>query len=294
MEAFLQYFIVGLLEGGLYALVGATIVLVYKATHVASLAHGQIMAFGALFLYVFYTMLGLPLIPALLLTFAAACLLGLVIDRLAMRPLIGQPHFAAFLITFAIFIGLDGIYSIILKATPLNFPDFLPPGSLKIFHINVPLSQFMSFIAVLVLFGLMGLFFRFTAIGLNMLATAENHQLAMSTGINVKKVFAFAWGLSALAAAVAGMAAGNIMDISFALPYLGIKGLIVALFGGLDSVFGAFLGGLLLGILENVAAGYIDPLVGGGVKEVAAYAMLLLILLIKPYGLFGQIRIERI
>jgi len=294
LEAFLQYFIVGLLEGGLYALVGATIVLVYKATQVPSLAHGQILAFGALFLYVFYTLLGLPLILALLLTFAATCLLGLVIDRMAMRPLIGQPHFAAFLITFAIFIGLDGIYSIILKAKPLDFPNFLPPGHLKIFQINIPLSEFMSFIAVFILFGLLGLFFRFTTVGLNMLATAENHQLAMSTGINVKNIFSFVWGLSALVAAVAGMAAGNIMDISFALPYLGIKGLIVALFGGLDSVLGALLGGLVLGILENVAAGYIDPLVGGGVKEVAAYAMLLLILIVKPYGLFGQVRIERI
>ena len=156
------------------------------------------------------------------------------------------------------------------------------------------MAQFVSFITALFLFGLLGLFFRLTKVGLNMLATAENHELAQSTGINVKKIFSFVWGFSALVAAVAGMAAANIMDISFALPYLVIKGLIVALFGGLDSIFGALVGGLVLGILENVAAGYIDPLVGGGVKDVAAYFMLLLILLLRPYGLFGQVRIERI
>lgn len=294
MEAFLQYLIVGLLEGGLYALVGVTIVLVYKATHVASLAHGQIVAFGALFFYVFYTPLGLPLILALVLAFAATCLLGLLVERVALRPLIGQPQFAAFLITFAVFIGLDGVLNIILRGTVINFPDFLPPGNFKIAQANVPLAQFVSFIAVLAVFGLLALFFRFTKVGLNMLATAENHQLAQSTGISVKKVFSFVWGLSALVATVSGMATANIMEISYVLPYLGIKGLIVALFGGLDSILGALVGGLVLGILENVAAGYIDPLVGGGVKDVAAYAMLLLILLVKPYGLFGLVKIERI
>jgi branched-chain amino acid transport system permease protein len=165
---------------------------------------------------------------------------------------------------------------------------------MKIVQVNVSLSQLVGFTTALVVFGLIALFFRFTRIGLNMLATAENHQLAQSTGINVKKVFSFVWVLSSIVAAVAGMATANITDISYTLPYLGIKGLIVALFGGLNSVFGALIGGLVLGVLENVSAGYIDPLVGGGVKEVAAYFVLLLILLVRPYGLFGQVRIERI
>jgi len=294
LEAFLQYSIVGLLEGGLYALVGVTIVLVYKSTHVASIAHGHILAFGALFLYVFYSVLGLWLILALVLTFAATCLLGLAIERVAMRPLIGQPHFAAFLLTFALFLGLDGIFNIVLGGTVIDFPDFLPVGNFKLAGANVPYAQFVSFISALFLFGLLGLFFRMTKVGLNMLATAENHELAQSTGISVKKVFSFAWGLSALVAAVAGLATANVMDIHYSLPYMVIKGLVVALFGGLDSIVGALVGGLVLGILENVAAGYIDPLVGGGVKDVAAYFMLLLILLVRPYGLFGQVRIERI
>ena len=294
METFIQYSIVGLLEGGLYALVGVTIVLVYKSTHVASIAHGHIMAFGALFLYVFYSVLGLWLILALVLTFAATCLLGLAMERVALRPLIGQPHFAAFLLTFALFLGLDGIFNIVLGGTVIDFPNFLPVGNFKLAGANVPYGQFVSFISALFLFGLLGLFFRITKVGLNMLATAENHELAQSTGISVKKVFSFAWGLSALVAAVAGMATANVMDISFPLPYMVIKGLVVALFGGLDSIVGALVGGLVLGILENVAAGYIDPLVGGGVKDVAAYFMLLLILLVRPYGLFGQARIERI
>ncbi len=295
MSEFLQYLIIGLMEGGIFAIIGVTVVLVYKATQVASLAHGHILAFGAFFFYFFYSSLGLPLIIALVLTFAASCLLGLVIERVALRPLIGQPHFTAFLMTFALFLGLDAVFNIIIGSNVvLDFPDFLPPRTVEIFQVNFPLSQLVGFAASMVVFGLIGLFFRFTRIGLNMLATAENHLLAQSTGINVKNIFSFVWVMSSLVAAVAGMATANIMDISFALPSLGIKGLIVALFGGLDSVIGALIGGLILGLLENVAAGYIDPMVGGGVKEVAAYVMLLLILIIRPYGLFGQVRIERV
>jgi branched-chain amino acid transport system permease protein len=261
---------------------------------VASLAHGHILAFGAFFFYVLYSVIGLQLFIALVLTFAATCLLGLVIERIALRPLIGQPLFAAFLITFSMYLILDGVYNLILQGSVIDFPDFFPPGRFSLGKASVPLSQFISFLACFILFVLLGLFFRLTKMGLNMLATAENHQLAQSTGINVKKTFSFVWGLSALVATVAGLATANVMEISFPLPHIGIKGLIVALFGGLDSIVGALVAGMLLGILENVAAGYIDPLVGGGVKEVAAYAMLLMILLVKPYGLFGQVRIERI
>ena len=294
MTGFLNLFILGLMEGGLYALCGACIVLVYKATEVASLAHGQILAFGAIFFYVFYGLWGLPLVIALLLTFLASGLLGLLIERITMRPLIGQPLFAAFLVTFALFMILDGVLNIILQGEMLAFPKLLPVGYMKWGGVNIPRGQLASFIIALGLFGLLALIFKFTKIGLGMLATAENHQLAQSTGVRVEKIFAFIWVLSSMVAAVAGMATANVMDIYHPLPMLGIKGLIVALFGGLDSLPGALLGGIFLGIIESVSAGYLDPVLGGGVKEVAAYVMLLLILMIRPYGLLGLIRIERI
>jgi branched-chain amino acid transport system permease protein len=127
-----------------------------------------------------------------------------------------------------------------------------------------------------------------------MRATAEHHTLAQSAGVRVRTIFTIVWILSAMGACVAGMAAANIMDIHYPLPFIGIKGLIVAILGGLESIGGAFLAGLILGVLENIFAGYLDPLVGGGVMEVAAYVILLFILLVKPYGLFGLKRIERI
>jgi branched-chain amino acid transport system permease protein len=160
--------------------------------------------------------------------------------------------------------------------------------------LKVPAGQFFSFIAALILFGLLGLMFRYTKIGLGLRASAEDHQLAQSTGISVKQIFTVIWVLSSVVACISGIATANVTDIYYTLPQMGIKGLIVALFGGLESIPGALVGGLLLGVLENISAGYLDPVVGGGMKEVAAYIMLLIILLIRPYGLFGLVRIERI
>jgi len=291
---FLQLLFLGFLEGGLYALVAAAIVLVYKSTHVVSLAHGQLMAYGALAFWFALAVAKLPFVLALVLALAASGCLGWMIERVAMRPLIGQPLFSAFLTTFAIFLMSDGILQLILKGESVSFTAHLPHGTADIIGVPLPVTQLVSFGVCLLLFGCLALFFRRTKIGLGMRATAEDHQLAQSAGIAVRAIFSRIWVLSALVACIAGVALGNVMDIYFSLPYVGIKGLIVALVGGLDSLPGALLAGLLLGVLENISAGYLDPVVGGGVKEVAAYILLLFILLVKPYGLFGLTRIERI
>ena len=294
MSNFLQLLFIGLFEGSLYAMVAASIVLVYKSTHVVSLAHGQLMAYGALAFWFALTVLKLHFIIALLLALICLAAFGWLIERLAMRPLIGQPLFAAFLTTFALFLLGDGIFQLILKGESASFAAYLPGGMTPVLGVSLPTTQLISFGVCLALFLCLAIFFQKTKIGLGMRATAEDHQLAQSTGISVRAIFSWIWIISAMVATIAGIALANVMDIYFPLPYLGIKGLIVALVGGLESLPGALLAGLLLGVLENVSAGYLDPLVGGGVKEVAAYVLLLFILLVKPYGLFGLVRIERI
>jgi branched-chain amino acid transport system permease protein len=291
---FLQQALTGLMVGSLYSLVGASIVLVYKSTHVVSLAHGQLVAFGALFFWLFFGGLGLPpwisLVPAFVLT----ALIGILIERLALRPLIGQPLFAAFLMTFAIFIVLEGVFVLYLKGGSRSLPAFLPAGNLTMYGLSIPINQFISFLVAVLLFVSLSLIFKLTKVGLGMRATAEDHRLAQSVGVSVRNIFSYIWVLSALVAAVGGIATANVMDVYYMLPYIGINGLIVAICGGLDSLLGALIAGLLLGVVENVGAGFLDPLVGGGVKDVAAYVVLLLVLLIRPYGLFGLVRIERI
>jgi len=294
MIEFLQQALTGMMVGSLYALVAAGIVLVYKSTHVVSLAHGQLVAFGALFFWLFLGGLGIPfwisLFPALILT----AVMGLLIERLTLRPLIGQPLFAAFLMTFALFLMLEGVFVLYLKGGSRSLPAFLPKGNLALSGISIPINQLISFFVALFLFAALSLIFKYTKLGLGMRATAEDHRLAQSAGIRVRNIFSYIWILSAVVAAIAGIATANVMDVYYMLPYIGINGLIVAICGGLDSLLGALLVGLLLGIAENVGAAYLDPIVGGGVKDVAAYVVLLLVLLIRPYGLFGLVRIERI
>jgi branched-chain amino acid transport system permease protein len=252
------------------------------------------MAFGALAFWFGLTVLKLSIIPSLIIALAFVGLLGWLIERLAMRPLIGQPDFSAFLTTFAVFLMFDGVFQLILKGESKSFSHHLPGGVITMFGVPLSISQLVSFAISILLFISLALFFRYTKVGLGMRATAEDHQLAQSAGITVRSIFSYIWMISAIVAAVAGIALANVMDISYPLPYLGIKSLIVALVGGLESLPGALIAGLMLGVLENVAAGYLDPMVGGGVKEVAAYVLLLFFLLIKPYGLFGLVRIERI
>ncbi|MBM3118698.1 MAG: branched-chain amino acid ABC transporter permease [Chloroflexi bacterium] len=295
MSELLQYMITGLMIGGLYALVAVPIVLVFKATEVVSIAHGAVLAFGALFFWFFFVALGLPVWLAILLMLAGAGLLGLIIERFTLRPLIGQPLFSAFFMTVAIYMILDGIFALILKGGAVAWPAFLPTGHVYPAGVRISLSLLTTFGISLLLFGILMVFFRYTRMGLAMRATAEDHQLSQSVGISVQSIFLLVWIISAMVAAVAGIATGNVMGVSYYLPFfIMLKGLVAALFGGLDSIPGALVGGLTLGVFESVAAGYLDPLVGGSIREVAAFVFLLFILIGRPSGVFGLARIERV
>ena len=294
MDFFLELSLQGLLIGGLYAVIALGIVVVCKATEVVSLAHGQLLAFGALFFYIAYVPLGLPLWASLLMGMAAGGVLGFAAERICLRPLIGQPLFAGFLMTFAIFLVLDGIFALILQGECWGFPDFLPAGFLTIAGVRISIGGLTSLGISLAVFAVTMLLFRYTKIGLGMRATAESHQLAQSAGINVRTIFTTVWIISAIIAVVAGILLARQLDIRYALTMVAFKALVVAMVGGLDSLPGALLGGLILGLVENLAAGYLDPIVGGGVMEVAGYVLLLLILLVRPYGIFGLVRIERV
>ena len=243
MSVLLQLLIMGVTEGGIYGLIAGGVVLVAKSTQVVSMAHGQLLAFAALFFYCFFGLFGLPVVIAILLTFIAAGILGLLIERLTLRPMIGQPLFAAFMVTFAVFVFLDGVFQVIMKGSTKIVPPFMSREVLHIGKVNIPEGELLNFFISLILFGFIGLLYKYTKIGIGMRATAEDHRLAQSVGISVKKIFSVIWVLSAMVSAVAGILMANMIDIYYTFPYLGIKGLIVALLGGLESIPGAFLGG---------------------------------------------------
>jgi branched-chain amino acid transport system permease protein len=257
MTEFLQLVVNGIAIGSLYALIGLTVVIVYKATHVVSLAHGELLALGALFFWFASVVLGLPFWLGLLLTFAVAAIMGFAVERSALRPLIGQSYLASFLMTFAVFVILDAIFQFILKGSYKVLPPLLPIQQLRVAGVVMAPAGIFGLGAALLIFSIVAVFFRYTKLGLGMRATSESHELARSVGISVSNMFSAVWIISAMLAGVSGIVVAMTTDIGYTLPWIIVKGMVVALFGGLDSLLGALVAGLLLGVLESIGAGYL-------------------------------------
>lgn len=295
MAEFFQLVVTGLQIGAVYSIAACSIVLVFKATQVLSIAHGTVMALGAFSLWFLYDGLGLPLWLSLIICVLFVGFLGFLLERIAMRPLIGQPLFSAFFMTFGLYIVLEAVYYTVLAGIPRGYTGLLPSQQFYLGDVAIYSGGLLIIGIALLVFLLVGLFFRYTGVGLRMRAASEDHELAQSSGINVRQVFSLVWIGSGIIAGLAGIAAGNILGIAVMLPlFIIIKALITAIVGGLDSIAGALIAGLILGVAESVSAGYVDPIVGGGFKEVAAILILMIVLMIRPYGIFGQVRIERV
>lgn len=289
---FLQFMINGLLIGGLYALLALGIVLIYKATRVFNFALGELLALGAFLLYMFMANFGMPLWFALPCSAVAAIGVGLAIERLALRPLIGHPILAAIMATLSLSLILKGIILFFWGSPTVSFPEkVLPTKSAVLGEIYLSNELVWTFVVSVALFLLMTLYFRFTKTGLFMRATAEGHDVAQAAGINVERIFAVTWAISVLVAAAGGIMLGNRFGIGVTtLPALASKAFPAVLLGGLESIPGAIVGGLAIGVIESLVGGYVDP----QLSEISPYIILLLVLLVKPEGLFGLRRIERI
>ncbi len=290
MEAVLQYIANGLMVGGVYALIALGIVLIYKSTSVFNFAIGQMMMFAAFFFWMFVEQVGLPIWLSLLLALLGSVIVGLLIERLTMRPLIGQPLLSAVLITLALAYFLNGVALGIWGAYQQRLPEFLPGSPVSVGGIVFSHDLLWSFFLAIILFVALYLFYQKTRIGLAMRATAESHQVAQARGIDVRKVFSLSWALCGFIVAVGGMLLAYRLGVSQFLSLVGLKAFPVVLFGGLDSVGGALIGGLTVGVLENLAGGLIAP----WMMEITPYIILLLVLIFRPEGLFGLKRIERI
>ena len=294
MEFFLQLVVSGIVVGSIYALVALGFVLIYKATGVINFAQGEFLMVGAYVCLGMVTTLHIPFWIAFFLTMAVTVVLGMIIEKVALRPMIGEPIISIIMLT----IGLSSVLKCCVQLVwgPNNrvYPQIFSQVPLHIGPVVVSQVYLWSVGFAFLFLLLFTLFFRFSSSGIAMRAVADDQQAALSMGISVKKVFAMAWCIAFLVAGVGGIFLGNINGVNISLGFFGLKVFPAVILGGLDSIPGAILGGLIIGVLEALTGGYLDPIVGGGTAEVAPFVVLVIILMIKPYGFFGTEEIEKV
>ena len=292
MDFFTQLLVGGLSVGFLYGLSAMGFVMIFKSSSVLNFAHGELLALGAYFFLALVTWAKLPIFLAFLLTLVGCFLLGILIERIFLRPLIGEPLIFIIMLTVGLAAMFKGLILLIWGGNLYTYPDFLP----KILEIQwgvirIPPAYGATLIIGTLFLLLFGLFFKFSSQGIYMRSVADNQRAALSLGVHVKRVFALSWAIAALVAGMSGLVLGIINGVNVHnLSAIGLKVFPVIILGGLDSIGGAIIGGIIIGLLETFTGGYISP----SLRDVIPYIVLVVILLIKPYGLFGLKEIERV
>lgn len=295
MTEFLQALASGLMVGSLYSLIGLGIVVIYKSTRVFNFAQGGLLMVGAYLAWCFMEQVGMPIWLGLVCGLAAAVLIGFVVERFGMRRMVGQPILSLIIVTLAIQALIDGVVTLFWgNNNYLVYPKFIPPNPVEFLGIILSLQHIIISLVTIVVIALFVLFFHYSKWGLDMRAVAEDHQAAMCMGISTRAVFIMAWVISTVLAYIGGVLLGSINGVSTSLHQVAANCFPVVLLGGLESIPGVLIAGLIVGVLEYMSGLYLDPIVGASSREIVPYFILVLVLMIKPYGLFGLERIERI
>jgi len=284
----------GVLIGLMYSLIALGFVLVYKATDAVNFAQGEFVMIAGFVAVGALTVLGIPLWLSILISLVGMIVFGFALERVMLRKLIGRPVIAIVMATIGLAAILRGIgpFGIFQGTRPLPLP--LPDEPIVVGPLFIPPIQLVGGIVSLLFLAGFGYFFLKSRKGIAMRAVADNQQVALAMGINVERYFGVAWAMTGVVSALGGVLWGNMLGVDTNLALVGFKVFPVVILGGLDSIPGAIIGGLIVGIVENVAAGYVDPFVGGGTKDFAPYVLMILALMIRPYGMFGKRIIERI
>ena len=291
----LQLLVNGIIIGTLYGVVAMCFVLIYKSTRVVNFAQGEFLLIGAWVCWALLVKFQLPFWLGFPVTLVFMLVFGVLLQVVVLRPLIGEPIISVIMVTIGLSMFFQSLMSWIFGGFAQPFPKVFASNSVNILGLQIQPAYLMSLcISVVIMVGFY-FFFKHSRMGLAMRATAFSQQVAQSLGISVKQVFATAWAISAVVSAMAGVVVGMVNGVSSALSFFGIKVFPVVILGGLDSIVGAIVGGLIIGVLENLAE-FFDAqwLHIGNMYTIAPFYALVLILMIKPYGLFGQKDIERI
>ncbi|MBN1104758.1 MAG: branched-chain amino acid ABC transporter permease [Deltaproteobacteria bacterium] len=295
MTFFLQLVVTGLAQGMVYALIAIGFVIVLKCSEVFNIAQGHFVLIGGYLGFTFLVTFGLPIWAALGMAIVTAIIMGLLIERLILRPLLGEPVLAVVMATIALATVLGGLATLLWGAEYKAYHGLLPTITLSIGSVSVPSESLIGLIVSIACVAILMFVFRYTKIGLAMRATAEDLQVVQSVGIKATTVYAVSWVIACVVGVIGGILLGGVSGANMELANIGLKAFAVVLLGGVNSVGGAIVAGIILGMLENVAAGYLDPLLpGGGLSQVFPFIVMIIVLIFRPYGLFGLVRIERI
>jgi branched-chain amino acid transport system permease protein len=290
MDTFIQLTVTGLSSGAILALAALGFVLIYKASEVINFAQGQFLLIGAYVVWALNVDAGMHWALAVAGAIAVAIVLGLVVERLILRPLVGEPTISVIMVTIGLAQVLGALVQIIWGTHPHAFPGFIPDDTVDIAGARVGENRIWAVGLVALALVAFAVFFQRSRHGIAMRAVADDQQAALTMGISVRRTFALAWALAGVTAVVGGMLVANLIGVSGEVSNVGLLVFPVVIVGGLDSVPGAVVGGALIGLLTAYTGGYI----GEGLDAVIPYFALVAILLVKPYGLFGQVRIERV
>ena len=294
-QLLLQLIINGLIIGTLYGVVGMCFVLIYKASQVVNFAQGEFLLIGAWTCWWLLTAWNIPFFWGFLIAVCFMMVFGIVVQMVVLRPLIGEPIISVIMVTIGMSIFFQALMKWMFGTFAQPFPPIFSVDKVNIMGLQVQTAYLMSTGVSLAIMAGFAWFFKYSRLGLAMRATAFSQQVAQSLGISVRQVFALSWGISAAVSAVAGVVVGIVNGVSSALSYFGIKVFPAVILGGLDSVFGAVVGGLIMGLLENLAQFFDSQyLKWGNLYEIVPFYALIIILMIKPYGLFGTRDIERV
>ena len=290
MSTFLNLLVYGLADGAILALAALGFVLIYKATSVINFAQGEFLLVGAYIFYTAFVVLGLPFVGAVLVGVLAAIVIGVIVERFILRPMIGEEPISIIMVTIGLSMLLKALVQMFYGTSVKSQPAILPNRSIEFLGAVVPLNRLLVILIAAVVLTAFTVFFRKSRHGIAMRAVADDQQAAMTMGISVRRIFALAWVLAAVSALIAGVLLADITAVDQNLAAFGLMVFPVVILGGLDSVPGTIVGGLTIGLITQFVSGYLDP----GLATVVPYIVLVLILLVRPYGIFGETRIERV
>jgi branched-chain amino acid transport system permease protein len=294
MSELAQFVITGLSVGMVYALIGLGFALIWKSSSVANLALGQLVLLCSWFTYSMLVQANLPVWLAFPLVIIFALALGWVIERFALRPLIAQPILSLIAVTLGIAYFVSGLVSLIWPMSIGALPKLFPQQAVHIGTAVISQEYIWAAVISLIVFGLLTLFFKYHHMGIAMRATADDQMAVQACGIPVTRIFSMSWMFACLVAAIGGVLISSIGGISHGLVETGLQSFSVVILGGLDSFIGSMVAGPIIGLARSLGGGYLTPYLWTGINDIIPFFIIIIVIMVKPFGLFGEKRIERI